>query len=284
MRGNRNTSDEASAPDSEPPSEGVSVATRATMTFADAADFGQVYLGLRRVVGFEDVGAVDREPRRSRVGTDGRGALEPIAMVATDRPDYRSAVQAELEGRGFTVCADAKTVAAVMATASTLQPDVVLLDTSLARALQATVEQIVAAAPSTEVILLGDGEATEQVLGCLRVGAAGFLPDDSDPSAVASAAAAAVSGEAALPRMLVRRVIAELHRQTLASTPATTGLQALTAREQEVLDLLSDGLSTAEIGERLYVSKVTVRTHVSSILRKLGVEDRRSAVRVAQGC
>lgn len=205
------------------------------------------------------------------------------ALIGSRRALHRTALRAALEQQRFEPCIEATDSQAVVAAARVHAPEVALLDADLPGDGIVAAGRILAIAPATAVVILGDRDATPQLLDSIRVGACGYLPYDSQPAALAIAAAAVAEGEAALPRTLVRRLIDELQREAAARDHTMSGVAALTAREREVLALLTDGLSTAEISAQLFVSKVTVRTHVSAILRKLGVSDRPSAVLLAQG-
>jgi DNA-binding NarL/FixJ family response regulator len=119
----------------------------------------------------------------------------------------------------------------------------------------------------------------------LRAGAAGYLLKDIDRRQLPSDLRGVLAGEAPLPRALVTKLIEEFRERgrrrklLLAERP---GVQ-LRQREWEILDLLSEGLSTAEIASRLFIAEVTVRTHVSSILKKLRVPTREAAVELLRG-
>jgi DNA-binding NarL/FixJ family response regulator len=118
----------------------------------------------------------------------------------------------------------------------------------------------------------------EDLFAALRAGAAGYLLKDMDPARLAPALRGVVAGEAAVPRMLVARVVEEFRSsERRPSLPLVRSRGArLTAREWEVLELLRERLTTGEIAHRLGLSTVTVRRHVSSILAKLRVPDRRA--------
>jgi DNA-binding NarL/FixJ family response regulator len=138
--------------------------------------------------------------------------------------------------------------------------------------------EIVSSLPGTVVVMLGAAADEEQVLAAIRAGARGYLPRDMDPARLPAALRGAVDGEAALPRALMGKVLDELHAHGRFSTAlASLGAQ-LTRREQEVLELLDRELDTVGIARALEISPVTVRRHVSEVLRKLGVSDRGAAL------
>jgi DNA-binding NarL/FixJ family response regulator len=177
----------------------------------------------------------------------------------------------------------AEAAAAVRAARSTL-PDVCLLDARLPGAL-AAVREIVAASPETRVVMLFESLADETVIEALRSGATGCLHKETGPDALGRAVRAALAGEAPLPRAAARRVIEEL--RMLASKRRVRTAQGtwteLSPRESQVLELMRQQLTTSEIAERLGISTVTVRRHVSGTMRRLGAHDRDSALRLAAG-
>ena len=118
----------------------------------------------------------------------------------------------------------------------------------------------------------------------LRAGAAGYLLKDTDPERLPHALRGVLAGEAAVPRRLVSRVLDEFRTHGRRRRLPLVGRRGreLTSREWEVLEMLREGLTTAQIAERLFVSPVTVRRHISAILSKLEVPDRESALRLLE--
>lgn len=144
--------------------------------------------------------------------------------------------------------------------------------------------EITACLPSTAVVMLTISQHDDDLFDALKAGALGYLLKGTDPARLPHALRGVLAGQAALPRPLVARVIAEFRDQSARRRLPTSGGGAvtLTNREWQVLDLLRDGLTTAQIASRLFISAVTVRTHVSSILRKLGVNNREAAIRLIE--
>jgi DNA-binding NarL/FixJ family response regulator len=130
--------------------------------------------------------------------------------------------------------------------------------------------------------MLTVSQEDEDLFGALRAGAAGYLLKDMDPGRLAFALRGVVDGEAALPRTLVARVVEEFRTaERRPSLPLVRRRGArLTSREWEVLELLRERRTTAEIAHRLGLSAVTVRRHIGSILAKLRVPDRRAMERL----
>ncbi len=131
----------------------------------------------------------------------------------------------------------------------------------------------------SRVIILTTFDLDEYVYEALRVGASGFLLKDATAQQLVEGLRVVAAGEALLAptvtRRLLERFVPSLARGDQRARP---GLSSLTERELEILTLLSSGLSNAELGARLYLSEPTIKTHLSSIFRKLGVRDRVQAV------
>lgn len=138
--------------------------------------------------------------------------------------------------------------------------------------------------PTSTVVMLTVSQNDDDLFAALRAGAAGYLLKDTDPTRLPLALNGVLKGEAALPRVLVGKLIDEFRaRGKRRGVLGKEGRTNLTSREMEILELLREGLSTKEIGQRLFVTPVTVRTHISSILKKLKVPDRAAAIRLLEG-
>jgi DNA-binding NarL/FixJ family response regulator len=202
--------------------------------------------------------------------------------LADDHPPTRAGVRRALEDAGWEVCAESSDAKAAVEAALEHRPDVVLLDIHMpgGGGIEAAA-QIVSAVPDAAVVMLTVSRNDEDLFNALRAGASGYLLKDMDPDRLAMALEGVLKGEAALPRSLVARLMEEFRgrgrrRMTLPNRRAVN----LTDREWEVLEAMGEGLRTAQIAARLGVSAVTVRTHVSAILRKLQVPDRAAAIRL----
>lgn len=208
-------------------------------------------------------------------------------LIADDHVPTRKAVRVALERGGFDVCAEAPDAATSVALARRLRPDVALLDIHMPGDGIRAAAEIAAHLPDTSVVMLTVSSADDDLFAALKAGASGYLLKDTDPDRLPLALRGVLDGEAALPRALVTRVVEEFRIRgggSLNRVPVLGNRPArLTNREWEVLEGLGEGLTTSEISERLFISTVTVRTHVSSVLRKLRVPDRASAVRVLRG-
>ncbi|MBK5305961.1 MAG: response regulator transcription factor [Frankiaceae bacterium] len=199
-------------------------------------------------------------------------------VIADDHPPTRAGVRLSLEEAGFEVCGEASNAAAAVEACMEALPDVALLDIHMPGNGIVAAQRIAAALPGTAVVMLTVSRDDADLFEALRAGARGYLLKDIDPARLGAALEGVMAGEAALPRNLVTRLMEEFRgRDARPQGPLST----LTSREWETLDLMRAGLSTGEIADRLFVSPVTVRTHIAAILRKLQVSDRQSAIEIA---
>jgi DNA-binding NarL/FixJ family response regulator len=157
------------------------------------------------------------------------------------------------------------------------RPDVALLDVRMPRCdgIQAT-RRIVADVPTTKVLVLTTFGQDEVVFEALQAGAAGFLLKDTRPEDLLAAVHAVAAGESRLDPAVTAAVVSHVRRHGTRTTAHP--VDRLTAREREVLVLIARGLSNAEVASELVLSTGTVKTHVASLLAKLGARDRVQAV------
>lgn len=200
----------------------------------------------------------------------------PRVVLVDDHPTLRAGLRKILEADGFVVCAEAGSAEEGLWAARDTAPDVCLIGARMEGAL----EMIAAVSEKgTVVIVLTASRSTESMLEAIRAGASGYLLKEMNPERIPAAVRGALDGEAAMPRTLVVRLIREIQRVgRSAMLKGPSGLVELTPRQWEILGLTADRLTTAEIAERLMISPVTVRRHLSAIQRKLGVSDREAAV------
>jgi DNA-binding NarL/FixJ family response regulator len=206
-------------------------------------------------------------------------------LIADDHPPTRAGVRTALEVAGFRVCAEAGSGPAAVDAAVTHLPDVCLLDINMPGNGLVAAAAIAEEVPSTAIVMFTVSRDDDDLFQALRAGAVGYLLKDTDPDRLPAALDGVLAGEAAMPRALVARVIEEFaHRDRRRRLPLVNNRPVrLTSREWETLDAMRDGLSTAEIAEQFGVAPVTVRTHISAILRKLRVKDRQEALRLIGG-
>jgi DNA-binding NarL/FixJ family response regulator len=200
-------------------------------------------------------------------------------LLVDDHPLTRSALFALLGQNGFDVVGEAADGAEAIEAATRLQPDLVLLDLSMPGLDGLTALPVLRdAAPSCEVVVLTASGTEENLLGAIRGGAAGYLLKSEPPARIVEFLRGVAHGEAALSGPVARRLLDRVRESGGRTGVPEKIAAALSARELEVLLLLDDHLGTDQIARRLFISEHTVRAHVKSLLRKLGVSSRREAL------
>ena len=198
-------------------------------------------------------------------------------LVADDHAPTRAGVRAVLENAGCEVCAEVATAEQAVAAAVTERPDVCLIDVEMPGDGLRAVRRIATDVPATRVLMLTVSRSEADLFDALRAGAVGYLLKDMDPADLPGAVVAAAAGEGVLDGVLTGMLIEEFRRRSTGRPTFDvdhTHRVDMTPREWEVLELLGDGLSTAEIAKRLFLSQVTVRRHISMLMGKLDVTSR----------
>src|SRR5919198_737530 len=201
-------------------------------------------------------------------------------LLVDDHPITRNALAALLAQHDFAVVGEASDGEEAVELARRLSPQLVLLDLSMPGldGLQA-LPRIREAAPDCEVVVLTASGTEENLLAAIRGGAAGYLLKSEPPARIVEFLRGVARGEAALSGAVARRLLEQVRVGGGRSSGVPDQIAAaLSARELEVLLLLDEHLATDEIARRLYISEHTVRAHVKSLLRKLGVSSRREAL------
>jgi DNA-binding NarL/FixJ family response regulator len=164
-----------------------------------------------------------------------------------------------------------------------LHPDVVIMDIRMPRldGIEATKRLTAHGGNAPRVLVLTTFDLDEYVYEALKAGAGGFMLKDAPPRQLAEAVRTVAAGEALLAPAVTKRLIERYVSRPPAYAVRRDRFAELTERELEVLKLLTRGLSNVEIGERLFLSEATVKTHVTRVLNKLGVRDRVQAVVLA---
>lgn len=189
-----------------------------------------------------------------------------VRLLVADRAPTRLGVRIALKGHAE-ICAEAGTAEQAIRAVEEHQPDVCLIGWEIPGGGPAAVRGACRAAPGTSVIVLADACDVDDMLEAVRSGAVGYVPGVVSAERLRRVVSVVVAHEAALPRAMVLELLLELR-----ATEDRAG--GLTGREAQVLRMLRSGHSTATIAGRLEIAPVTVRRHISELVRKLGVEDR----------
>lgn len=202
-------------------------------------------------------------------------------LIADDhqptRDDIRRAVDRD---ERFEIIVEAADAAEAVNSALREKPDVCLLDLRMPGGGLAAIWEIAARLPETRVLVLTVSDDDADLYRALRAGVDGYLLKTMDLNRLPDALDGVCSGEAVIQRTLVARLLERFRQREPGSWQPAANKAAqkrLTVREWEVLELLAHGWSTAEIAERLVLSRSAVRVHIASIVRKLGVPDRAAA-------
>ena len=201
-------------------------------------------------------------------------------LIADDQALVRGGFRMILDARDdMEVVGEAGDGAEAVDQAASAEPDVILMDVRMPEmdGIEAT-RRIVASGSAARIIILTTHDLDEYVFAALRAGASGFLLKDVRPAELAEAIRVVARGDALLAASVTRRLLDRFAGTLPDPADAPPDLDELTAREREVLRLVALALSNAEIARRLVLTEATVKTHVSSMLRKLGLRDRVQAV------
>jgi DNA-binding NarL/FixJ family response regulator len=203
----------------------------------------------------------------------------PRVLLAEEHASTRASLRRLLESSGFEVCAEAADAGEAIEEAARSRPELCLIDIRLPGPAIDSIARITGDHPGTAVVVLTASADREMFFAALRAGACGYLLKGMSPERLPNALRGVLEGEAPIPRVLVGSLVNEYQAQGRVRTVvAKNGPVDLSRREWDVLYLMAEDLSTAEIGRRLFISPVTVRRHISSLIAKLGVQDRAAAV------
>jgi DNA-binding NarL/FixJ family response regulator len=199
-------------------------------------------------------------------------------VLADDQELIRAGLKALLEARGIQVVGQAADGHEAIELVQHIRPDVVLMDIRMPRldGVEATRRL-----PGHRVLIVTTYELDEYVVEALRAGAAGFILKDTPPDQLVDAIRIVASGDSLLAPSVTRRLLANVVKRLPAPAAPPPELEELTAREREILLLIARGHSNAEIAGTLFLSELTVKSHVSHLLSKLRLRDRVQAVILA---
>jgi DNA-binding NarL/FixJ family response regulator len=199
-------------------------------------------------------------------------------LVVDDQPLVRGGFRMILEERAdIELVGEAEDGEQAIRLAGELEPDVILMDVRMPNldGVEAT-RRLVAAGTDAKILVLTTFDLDEYVYAAVSAGASGFLLKDVQPAELVDAIRVVAAGNSLFGPAATQRLVERFAEPEQA--PPTRSLDTLTDREREILRLLAQGNSNAELADKLYLSEATVKTHVSAVLRKLGVRDRVQAV------
>jgi RNA polymerase sigma factor (sigma-70 family) len=205
-------------------------------------------------------------------------------LVADDQSIIRAGFRLLLKNEdGIEVVAEAEDGLEAVEKAARFSPSVVLMDIRMPKldGLEAT-RRILAADESARILILTTFGLDEYIYEALRAGASGFVLKDDPPEQLIAAIRTVAAGDALLSPTITKQVIG--HFTQIRHREAPKAIDELTDREREVFRLMAEGFSNSEIGQELYISETTVKTHVTRVLQKLGLRDRVQAVVLAYRC
>ena len=205
-------------------------------------------------------------------------------LIADDHALMRNGLHSILAAQeDMDVVGEAEHGAQAVEEAIRLRPDVVIMDIRMPRldGIEATKRLVAQGEKAPRVLVLTTFDLDEYVYEALRAGAAGFMLKDAPPRQLAEAVRTVAAGESLLAPAVTKRLIEQYISRPPSDTARRERFAELTERELEVLQLITLGLSNAEIGARMFLSEATVKTHVTRVLSKLGVRDRVQAVVLA---
>jgi two-component system, NarL family, nitrate/nitrite response regulator NarL len=202
---------------------------------------------------------------------------DPIrVLVADDHPMFRAGVVASLrELPDITVLAEASDAATALRLAREWLPDVALLDITMPGSGLNAARDITAACPATRVVMLTVSEDEDDLLAAMKAGASGYVLKGASAAELGRVLHAVVAGDVYVAPGLAWGLLREM------SKPRSTPLDELTVREREVLELVAEGLSNQEIGDRLGLAEKTIKHYMTNILGKLQVRSRVEAALIA---
>jgi DNA-binding NarL/FixJ family response regulator len=201
-------------------------------------------------------------------------------LIADDHTATRTLIRRAIEKDGFVVCAEVPDADEAIRVSREMSPDIAMLDIRMPGNGLYAAEIIRTKQPAILVVILTVSTDDADLFSALAVGASGYWLKGQSPATIPHLLRRAMAGETVLTGVLIKRLVNDWNTQSLyrRSRERLSSGARMTQRECEVIELLIDGLNTGEIGKRLFISEVTVRTHIANIVKKLKVEDREGAI------
>jgi DNA-binding NarL/FixJ family response regulator len=203
---------------------------------------------------------------------------EITVLLVDDQELVRSGLRRILRRRdGFVIVDECSDGDEVLDAVARNRPDVIVMDLRMKRVGGIEATGLITAAGGPPVLALTTFNEDELLSGVLRAGAAGFVLKDSSAEELIRAVRAVAGGESYLDPAVTSRVLST-YRQSAAAAHVADNIDELTSREQDVLRLIGKGCSNSEIADELFISQLTVKTHIGRIFTKLGLRDRAAAI------
>jgi DNA-binding NarL/FixJ family response regulator len=218
------------------------------------------------------------------MGTARRVDVAPKVVIGANDPATLAGMRIALEAGDIEVAAEVQTLNQLFEAIEDHSPDVCLVDVVIQGGGLRAAAEVAGRAPEVRLVLLAeDADDDEPFLDAIRVGAVGYVPKRIAPERLPNIVRAVLDGEPAIPRALVGLLISHYRaRPARRQLPSHGRGVDLTSREWEVLDFMRAGLTTRQIADRLFISEVTVRRHIGSVLKKLRVTSRADALRLLE--
>jgi DNA-binding NarL/FixJ family response regulator len=217
------------------------------------------------------------------MGTAQRVDRAPKVVIGANDPATLAGMRIALEAGDIEVAAEVQTLNQLFEAIEHHSPDVCLVDVEIEGGGLRAAAEVAGRAPAVRLVLMAEDADDEPFLDAIRVGAAGYVPKRIAPERLPNVVHAVMEGEPAIPRALVSVLISHYRaRPARRQLPSNGGGADLTSREWEVLDFMRSGLTTRQIADRLFISEVTVRRHIGSVLKKLRVTSRADALRLLE--
>ena len=207
---------------------------------------------------------------------------EPTVLLADDHAAIRAGLRIILEAQGIVVVGEAADGDVAVRNAVALRPDVVLMDLRMPGRDGVSATRDIVERGLSEVLVLTSFDEDDLGCGAIRAGAVGFLLKTADAATLTQAVRSVAAGDGALDPRVTRRALAAVAQSAPEPVQGGRAHPELTLREREVLDGIAQGWSNAQLAERLSISVPTVKTHVSSVLAKLGARSRAHAAALSR--